>query len=506
MAYLKIQTSNSSYSFLVTNAAPAKPYLKIVSDAATSFLPLVTNTSTHAGMKMQVVSGASSYRNMFQDNKSSGTTWNTTSNATNSKMSSLTYLTKATTTGTKYATGTSTTLTKYATGTSTTATKYATGTSTTATKYATGTSTTGTSFATGTVTTGTKYASRTTTTGTKYATGTSTTKTVYATTSKQSTFSVPSLKSINLAAYYSATTMKGISLTDAAYGTVIRMSTFGSRLIAATNQNVQAAVASSAIKNNSAILCQIGNVSDAFTLVEFGQRQSWTSINNVVSSNSWSSLYDAYWNDGRVSSITVKTLNNEFPWSTNAVTYNQTITYTSGNTKSTYVSFRMVNHTTGGTYTASEYYPNQERKKYTLTQVSLASVSATFRATTESASSSKSYATTTNTLYSTKTVTSTPITYQTTTRTTTPLTYQTTTKTSTPVTYLTKTVTSTPVSYSTKTVTSTPISYSTKTVTSTPITYSTKTVTSTPITYQTTKATTGYSGKVSSGSSWTEWG
>jgi len=596
MAYLKVQTSNSSYSFLVTNAAPAKPYLPIISGTVTSYLPLVTTASSHAGMKLQVVSGGSSYRNMFQDNKSSGTTWNTTTNAANTKLSSTTALTKATTTGTKYATGTSTTGTKWATGTSTTATKWATGTSTTGTKYATGTSTTATKYATGTSTTATKYASKTTTTGTKYATGTSTTGTKYAsktttTGTKYATGTITTGTNYGTkttAVNYTSTLWNvfdtyrnsfGVTLTQIAYythnygNTVSAMSsymlyTYSFRNTYYTpflsvnyndynNANISLTIPSSVWSRSSdhwfIVSCSsVRSKPTRFILLSSSGNATYTrteevypAVTDTYSSRQGAQLWSAsdrtlYFNKAGVNTCPVYFGTQAFGSTTATTTgglrkitirnwltmpYDSYSRYTSYSLQLSnqipFLTYYNSKNTISWWYsaglwtlTARTYYEASITAIVNSTKVtgtySQKTTTGTTYLTTTKTSTPITYQTTTRTTtpltYLTKTVTSTPVTYQTTTRTTTPLTYSTKTVTSTPITYSTKTVTSTPITYNTKTVTSTPITYSTKTVTSTPITYNTKTVTSTPITYNTTNVTTGYSGKVSSGSSWTAWG
>ena len=574
MAYLKVQTSNSSYSFLVTNVAPAKPYLPIISGAATSYLPLVTTASAHAGMKLQVVSGGSSYRNMFQDNKSSGTTWNTTTNAANTKLSSTTALTKATTTGTKYATGTSTTGTKWATGTSTTATKYATGTITTGTKYATGTSTTatkyaskttttGTKYATGTSTTGTKYASKTTTTGTKYATATSTTGTNYGTTTRAVNYTSTAwnvfnsdyrsyVATITQIAYYTHNYGNTVSAFTSylKYTNIVRYSYYVPSISTAygdyNNANVVLTIPSSMWSRSSdnwwIVSCgSVRSKPTRFTLLSSTPSATYSrtdelypAMTDTYSSRQGAQLWSMsdrtlYFNKAGVNTCPVYFGTQPFGSSSATTTGGlrkitirnwMTMAYDTYYSRFTSYSLQMSSQIPfltnyNGTNTISWWY---SAGLWTLTARTYYEISLTAIVSSTTVTGTYKQNTTTGTTYLTKTVTSTPLTYQTTTRTTTPLTYltktvtstpvtyQTTTRTTTPLTYSTKTVTSTPLTYQTTTKTSTPITYSTKTVTSTPITYNTKTVTSTPLTYNTTNVTTGYSGKISSGSSWTVWG
>lgn len=92
---LQVISSNSTYYWSVTNAAPAKPYLQI----SNQYLPLTT--ATISGVKFKVQSGNTSYRAcVYQSGY-----YNTTSSAVGN-LSSTTALTCSSTSG--YATGSST--------------------------------------------------------------------------------------------------------------------------------------------------------------------------------------------------------------------------------------------------------------------------------------------------------------------------------------------------------------------------------------------------------------
>ena len=101
---LQVVSSNSTYYWSVTNAAPAKPYLQI----SNQYLPLTT--ATRAGIKLKVQSGNTTYRAAVYE---SGY-YNTTSAAVGN-LSSTTALTRASTSGTTYLTRLSTSGTNYGT-------------------------------------------------------------------------------------------------------------------------------------------------------------------------------------------------------------------------------------------------------------------------------------------------------------------------------------------------------------------------------------------------------
>lgn len=101
---LQVVSSNSTYYWSVTNAAPAKPYLQI----SNQYLPLTT--ATRAGIKLKVQSGNTTYRAAVYE---SGY-YNTTSVAVGN-LSSTTALTRASTSATLTRASTSATLTRAST-------------------------------------------------------------------------------------------------------------------------------------------------------------------------------------------------------------------------------------------------------------------------------------------------------------------------------------------------------------------------------------------------------
>ena len=142
---LQVVSSNSTYYWSVTNAAPAKPYLQI----SNQYLPLTT--ATRSGVKLKIQSGNATYRAAVYE---SGY-YNTTSNAVGN-LSSTTALTRASTSGTTYLTRASTSGTNYGTRASTSA--YLTRASTSGTSYGTRASTSG--YLTRASTSGTNYGTR----------------------------------------------------------------------------------------------------------------------------------------------------------------------------------------------------------------------------------------------------------------------------------------------------------------------------------------------------------
>ena len=148
---LQVVSSNSTYYWSVTNAAPAKPYLQI----SNQYLPLTT--ATRAGIKLKVQSGNTTYRAAVYE---SGY-YNTTSAAVGN-LSSTTALTRASTSGTTYLTRASTSGTNYGTRASTSATLTRASTSATLTRASTS---------------NTIYLTRASTSGTNYGTKASTVST-----------------------------------------------------------------------------------------------------------------------------------------------------------------------------------------------------------------------------------------------------------------------------------------------------------------------------------------
>ena len=154
---LQVVSSNSTYYWSVTNAAPAKPYLQI----SNQYLPLTT--ATRSGVKLKVQSGNTTYRAAVYE---SGY-YNTTSAAVGN-LSSTTALTRASTSGTTYLTRLSTSGTNYGTRASTSGTTYLTCLSTSGTSYGTRASTSAT--LTRASTSATIYLTRASTSGTNYGT------------------------------------------------------------------------------------------------------------------------------------------------------------------------------------------------------------------------------------------------------------------------------------------------------------------------------------------------
>ena len=150
---LQVVSSNSTYYWSVTNAAPAKPYLQI----SNQYLPLTT--ATRAGIKLKVQSGNTTYRAAVYE---SGY-YNTTSAAVGN-LSSTTALTRASTSGTTYLTRLSTSGTNYGTRASTSATLTRASTSATLTRASTSATLTRAS------TSATIYLTRASTSGTNYGT------------------------------------------------------------------------------------------------------------------------------------------------------------------------------------------------------------------------------------------------------------------------------------------------------------------------------------------------
>ena len=163
---LQVVSSNSTYYWSVTNAAPAKPYLQI----SNQYLPLTT--ATRSGVKLKIQSGNATYRAAVYESGYYNTTSNAVGNLssttalTRASTSGTTYLTRASTSGTNYGTRASTSGTTYLTRASTSGTNYGTRASTSA--YLTRASTSGTSYGTRASTSG--YLTRASTSGTNYGT------------------------------------------------------------------------------------------------------------------------------------------------------------------------------------------------------------------------------------------------------------------------------------------------------------------------------------------------
>lgn len=160
----------------LTNAAPAKPYLQVVSSNTTGYLPLYAANSSVAGPRLAVTSGTSTYRAKHYVTTTVRSNYNTTSVGPGN-MSSTTALTVLTVTKTTPITTKTTTSTSYHTTATVTSTSPVTASTTTNTKSETTKTTTSTSPITASTTTNTSKHTTKTTTGQTPRTAKTTTKT-----------------------------------------------------------------------------------------------------------------------------------------------------------------------------------------------------------------------------------------------------------------------------------------------------------------------------------------